>query len=49
VNATHQTIRESEARPVVVVRVGTVVVQIQIEDTILRVVIPITTTPGHQQ
>ncbi len=44
---TFQAIGESEPGPVIVVRVGTVIVQIQIENAILRVVIPIAATPGH--
>jgi len=45
---TFQAIEESGTGPDIVVRVGTVVVQIQDENAILRVVVPIAATPGHR-
>lgn len=43
---TFQVIEESGTGPDIVVRVGTVVVQIQDENAILRVVVPIAATPA---
>lgn len=45
---TFQAIEESGTGPDIVVRVGTVVVQIQDENAILRVVVPMAATPGQR-
>lgn len=46
--ATFQAIEESGTGPDIVVRVAAVIVQIQDEHAILRVVVPIAATPGHR-